>query len=513
MTFLPVAQRELLAASRQRLTFRVRAAAGLLAVVVGFFGLLFSAGVGRSVGAPLFHSLVTLAALASALAGLILSADAIAGERREGTLGFLFLTELSSFDVLAGKLVGAGLGAATALLAVFPVLAIGLILGGVTAGEFWRNALVLVNLLWVAVAVGLAASTPAATGGEALFKGGLRLLLLAAGLPLAGHFARANGGSAGWDWIWALGPLEPFVHASDGYFATRPGLFWRSLLESHLVGWGFLALAAWRLPRVWRDPVAECSPLPRTAGWRPTRRLGDAQNPLTALNRPTQRELALVWTVVALTLLVVGVRLGLGQPGWTLPFWGSLEFSLGFLVLKWVFAWRGCVFFNGLRHGSGELLLTTPLREFQLLSGGWAAARSLVQGPLTLLLVALISTSLVNAYTAAGAQGNGPFGQVLTGIGSLVWPFYLAVGVVVDVVALGWLSARFGVRSKGPMAAFGKTLGLLYLPRLIPCIPDLLSAAVILVWARGYLGRSYPQGLKDLRIDPELGLRDAVRGG
>ncbi len=511
MTFLPVAQRELLAASRRPLTFRLRAVAGILAVVVGFIGLLISSGA-RGVGSPIFHALVYLSALASALAGLVLSADAIAGERREGTLGFLFLTDLSGFDVLAGKLVAVGVGAATALLAVFPVMAIGMILGGVTAGEFWRNTATLVNLLWVAVTVGLAASVRSAEGGRALFNGGLVLFGLGVVLPVLGQVARSAGGVNGFEWVVSLGPTEPFLHAADGQFAMQPELFFRSLLLSHLVGWAFLAFAAWLLPRSWRSAGREEVAATRAVA-RPARRLDDAQNPMIALSRSSGRELALVWTVVALTFAAVIVRVSLGQPAWTVPFWGSLEFSPGFLVLKCVFTWRCCVFFHALRHGAGELLLTTPLRELQILGGGWAAGRRLVQVPLTLLVVGLTATSLVQGYSNAAGGGVNPLATAAFGLGALIWPLYLVACLVVDLVALGWLSARFGVRSSSPMAAFGRALGLLFLPRIIPCLPDLLSAGVILIWARGYLGGSYRSGLSDLRIDPEYGLRDAVRGG
>ncbi|HQU46125.1 MAG TPA: hypothetical protein PK867_25150, partial [Pirellulales bacterium] len=41
----------------------------------------------------------------------MLTADCISSERREGTLGLLFLTDLRGHDVVLGKLVVAGLGA------------------------------------------------------------------------------------------------------------------------------------------------------------------------------------------------------------------------------------------------------------------------------------------------------------------------------------------------------------------------------------------------------------------
>lgn len=508
MTFLPVAQRELLAASRRRVTFRVRGAAGILAVLVGFLGLLGN-GAGSGAGAPMFHFLAYLAAFVSAVAGLILTSDAIAAERREGTLGLLFLTDLTGADVLLGKLVAASAAAATALLAVFPVMAIGMILGGVTAGEFWRHTFALVNLLWVSVCVGLLASVSTRESGRSLVYGGMAMLILMVALPEVADAAGQSGGLTSLDWLWAVSPVEAFHHADHGYFTTRPDRYWRALVVSHGVGWGCLGVAAWWLPRAWQDQPAETTELaPRARrDWRP---LADQINPVARLARPTRREQALVWTITGVTLAVAAGWALTGNFGMTFPVWGSPRFSPAFLLLKGVFAWRCCVFFHGLRHGAGELLLTTPLREMQLIGGGWATARSLVQKPLIVLVVAYGLTSILGGFVGRGGiAGQG----VLAGLALSFVPAMVVGSLVLDLVALGWLSVRFGVRSTSPMAALGKALATLFLPRLIFCVPDLVSAGIVLSWARGYLGRSYPRGLTDMRFDPEAGLRDAVRGG
>lgn len=508
MTFLPVAQRELLAASRRRLTFRVRGVAGILAVLVGFFGLLFTWGTGaRSAGAPIFHFLAYVSAFMCALAGLVVTADSIAAERREGTLGFLFLTDLTGFDVLTGKLVAAGVGAATALLAAFPVMAIGMILGGVTGGEFWRHTLALVNLLWVSVTVGLLASVQARDSGRALFNGGLVLLLLAGLLPVAASAARSGNLPGALDWLWALGPVEPFAHADHGYFTTRPDRFWRALVLSHGVGWSFLGLAAWRLPSAWQDRPEEGG---RSANLRrhAAERLPDGQNPVTALCRPARRERGLVWGVVGLTVAAAVVMAAQGEFGWTVPVWGSVPFSPGFLILKGAFAWHCCAFFHGLRQGAGELLLTTPLKEMEIIGGGWAAARKLVQRPLVVLVAAFgVSSVLGGVFNATGGVG-----RTVSGLGHLVLPAYVVACLVVDLVALAWLSARFGLRSGSPALAFGWTMGLLLVPRVLICVPDLLSAAVILAWAQGSIARNLFPGLAPSTGDPAANLRSALRG-
>lgn len=77
-----------------------------------------------------------------ALIGLILvvapalTSDCISRERREGTLGLLFLTPLNAESIVAGKIVAHGLRAFTLWLAVLPILTIPFITGGVMAPEF-----------------------------------------------------------------------------------------------------------------------------------------------------------------------------------------------------------------------------------------------------------------------------------------------------------------------------------------------------------------------------------------
>ena len=53
-------------------------------------------------------------------------------EKREGTLGLLFLTDLKGYDVVAGKLVANSLNGFYALMAILPVVALALLMGGLT---------------------------------------------------------------------------------------------------------------------------------------------------------------------------------------------------------------------------------------------------------------------------------------------------------------------------------------------------------------------------------------------
>src|SRR5256884_5455765 len=159
MTFLPVAERELRVAARKRSTFRVRVIAALVAWIIGS-GVLVLSRVGPGFGTPslgkgLFGVLTWLSLAVALSAGLFFTADCLSEEKREGTLGFLFLTDLRGYDVVLGKLLATSLRCLFGMLAVFPILAITLLMGGVTGLEFWKAVLALVNALFLSLAAGL----------------------------------------------------------------------------------------------------------------------------------------------------------------------------------------------------------------------------------------------------------------------------------------------------------------------------------------------------------------------
>src|SRR5208282_145231 len=103
----------------------------------------------------LFWGFSGMSLLYCLLAGRLMTADCLSVEKREGTLGLLFLTDLKGYDVALGKLAAHSVYAVFGLLAVFPVLALPLLTGGVSGGEFWRVTLVFCDTLYFSLAIGL----------------------------------------------------------------------------------------------------------------------------------------------------------------------------------------------------------------------------------------------------------------------------------------------------------------------------------------------------------------------
>jgi hypothetical protein len=248
MTALPIVVRELRVAARRDNTYWTRLSVAFVSILIGGYGIMmFQGSFGRAGGAMLFNMFSGIAVLYCLVVGLRNSADCLSEEKREGTLGLLFLTDLKGYDVVLGKLIAVGLNSFYSFLAAFPVLSIALVLGGVSGAQFWRLALALLNLFFFAHAAGLLVSTfsmqPRKAFGGAVVLAGAFII----GLPIA-EAALRNFNYTGLGWLQLLNPCHPFSHLAG----TRGNSFWLSIFLSHAVSWAFLALTSWHTPRSWQ---------------------------------------------------------------------------------------------------------------------------------------------------------------------------------------------------------------------------------------------------------------------
>src|SRR5437867_1910095 len=153
MSFLPIVAREMRLAARRSGTYWSRFQVAVGALVPTFFliagPILFLSA--RQMGESTFHVLAFVAFLSVLLSAVRLTADCLSSEKREGTLGLLFLTDLKAYDVVLGKLAATLLNAVFGVLALLPVIAIPILLGGVTLADLLRLGLVLFNCLFFAL--------------------------------------------------------------------------------------------------------------------------------------------------------------------------------------------------------------------------------------------------------------------------------------------------------------------------------------------------------------------------
>ncbi|HWF18508.1 MAG TPA: ABC transporter permease subunit, partial [Verrucomicrobiae bacterium] len=200
MTVLPVIERELRTQARLGFTYLVRVL-GATALICACFWFGIVNGFTPKVGPYLFGCLNTTLVVAIWIFAPLICADCISRERREGTVGLLFLTPLKAREIVLAKGLVHGLRSMTLLLAVLPVMTISFLVGGVT----WRQALLsgLVNfscICW-ALAAGLLASS--------ISKSWLRSMLLSFGL--AGCFSVALMIFTGWRVIYAVRSDPAFI--------------------------------------------------------------------------------------------------------------------------------------------------------------------------------------------------------------------------------------------------------------------------------------------------------------
>ena len=185
MTFLPIVNRELSVTARRAGTYWLRFWAALTVLAVWMVMLISTrTAPPTEVGQILLNSLGVVTLGFTMLAGAFLTADSLSEEKREGTLGLLFLTDLRSYDVVLGKLAAHSLLAFYGLLATLPVLGLTLLLGGVTGQEFDRVILVLCVTLFFSVGTGMFASAVSGESRQAMGLAFLFVILMAGVCPV-----------------------------------------------------------------------------------------------------------------------------------------------------------------------------------------------------------------------------------------------------------------------------------------------------------------------------------------
>ncbi len=478
MTFLPIVERELRVASRRKSTYRTRLGSALVAILLTSWMLLTMGSFGGSPGTmskSIFGTLTTLAFVYCLLAGLRNTADCLSEEKREGTLGLLFLTDLKGYDVVLGKLIATSLNSFYGLLAIFPVLAIPLLLGGITASQFWLTALCLTNTLFFSLAAGMFISAISRHERRAMSGTFLVILFFTAGMPLLRAFVEEyvlapNAGQAA-HWLYWFSPSYAFGLTYG--LALTPALrseFWYSILTTHLVSWALLVAGSYLLPRAWQDKPITAKASRWRENWirwnygKAERRAAFRQrllnaNPYLWLAARDRLKPAYLWAFL-IVVASVWVWVCRGESwseavvGWTVPTILLLHTSMKI----WFASEAGQQLGTDRHSGALELVLSTPLSVDEILRGQWLALRRLFIWP---LLVVLLVDLLLLAYTFVSK----------TNITERSFAFTILAGAamfVADIVALGWVGMWLGLSAKQTNRAIGGAISrIMLLPWLI----------------------------------------------
>ena len=194
--FLPVVQRELREGARRPFNYWLRVA-GASAGVLLLYSINRSAdGNQAAEGLRLFTGLHEMLLVLICVMLPAMSADCIAREKREGTLGLLFLTPLTAMGIVVGKVVVQAFRAFTLWLAVLPVIIIPLVTGGVTLGDVASAVTIEFCVTLLCLAAGILASTLAGARSTAFILAacfGVAFVCLFGGLLGLGFFWQTRG--------------------------------------------------------------------------------------------------------------------------------------------------------------------------------------------------------------------------------------------------------------------------------------------------------------------------------
>jgi len=509
MRFLSVAEREMRVTARRTWFYRARWLTAL-AFFVLLLWLAWAFDLGRNRGAAglWFEAYSIFVFIYCLLVGATSTADCLSRERREGTLGLLFLTNLSSLEIITGKICSSSLTLLYSLLAIFPLLAIPVLFGGITAMDFWCTVLALVNALWFAMAMGFIASALCIRQFPAVaLATGLALFFGAGWVGIMELLDQLGWSSEVTDLLKLFSPLKTLFEAGHtrGIFARQT--FWNSLAAVVLVWTICFLLVSWWIARAWRD-----RPKRARAGKRVAAKPAGPSPARVALRRRLLSINPFLWLasrqrVSAPVFMFISCGLVLFTVWVTGPFFGNVLPAGTFKALiGHIFAWL----WTGIalhmltlyhaaaaasqrlaedRHtGALELVLATSTNERTISRGLWLAYWRRMFYPM--LLVTLVHIYFI--WQGAFMFTIEPIERIPEGTtpGELLWAaltygsirgteLHWAYGLILRVfllawavfaiawITLGWLGRWLGLSMKRPGFAPLVALGLLVVPPVI----------------------------------------------
>lgn len=483
MIVLPIAERELRVAARASRTYWSRSLAAVVVMILSVFVFDSYERFGRANvgGHQVFAVLAYLALAYSVFAGAALTADCLSSEKREDTLGLLFLTDLKGYDVVFGKLCATSLRSIYGLLATFPVMSLPLLLGGLKGAEFWRVVLVILNTLFLSLSMGLLISTLYRGQRVTTHLASLAMLLLT-GVPAAFSFMlKAMGGTSallldpG-----VISPIYSMMTSFDfGYKVAQlvgPS-YWCSLLTQFVIAALLLARASRLLPHSWQPKEA---PRPMLQGW--------VENPVGRFLPIDEQRRSMLdanpyyWLAGRGRAMTAGMMFVIG----VIAFWAlsarddreafaaaqGVGLILVSLILRLFVAVAAAQrLTEDKESGALDLIITTPLTVAAIVSGQWKAIRRKLGIP----FVASLGLSAFLIFGPWNGEGS-------SGRESLVRWFIAAafcILSVTDLFALGWLGIWNGLHVRNvPHGAASSLLRVVVPPAVI---------AGGLVWANGIM--------------------------
>lgn len=452
--FLPIVERELRLAARRKSTFWIRFGAATGAVLFVFFfggldllvGHLSGGRSGAGIMQGLFPFLSWILFLASLGAGVFFTSDCLSEEKREGTLGFLFLTDLRSFDIVTGKLAATSMRVLCMLLAIFPVLALALLFGRVTGGEVFRTLAAILVTFAFSQTAGMMVSSLSRKPLKAM----MAAMALVAGVTLLPPVLDA----------WICGNANSFEprlsFISPGFFFASSAdakVFWPSLLGNGMLTVVFLGVACVATARVWRVSSSKTESRGAVRRRRRMPRLLERDPALWLIAAPRWHEWLLALAAASFGVMLAWPLISDSRSEGQNVFMVGVVASrvLAFALMIWTASSAPRFLAEARRSGALELLLSTPLDSSHLVRAQWRALLREFGPAIVVLCALLLAQNLMpilipdvpstRGFLVLGVfETDGVF-QIVTGVCGMVV-------LMTEFIALSWVGMWMGLRAR-----------------------------------------------------------------
>ncbi len=463
MVISPLIAREMKRALHQRWLYTSRAGAAVfvgLVTVLSLWSTPFQSA--ASAGRTLFFGAAIVLFGLAFLSGLFLTSFCLHEEKATRMLELLLISDVRASGVLASKFMTHSNGAFQILMGTTPVLALCLVLGGVSSEEFLRMVSLLFTTLCLSTVIGLYAATILRTGRSAALLTFLVLTALSLGMwtveSLLTPGLLPNSGEI----FLFPGLIQAYAMVPDLTWRMNPSAFGAGLQTLWLLIVGCFLLAIVRLPQ----SALERS---RHQAKHRSRQTGEHTAP-QHLRSPRRRRNPGEWlarlrsgspqfllTTIALT--VAAMAGGFAWLDWPAHPKRNLLLILIPLtthtLLKLALAAKASRLTGDARHsGELEILLTTPTSTSRLNRGMW---RGLVR-PLQFPIAFVVLTDL--AVLAIGERFRPAYDPSTLILWMAVWG--LIITLAIDVWALSWIGLWEGITARTSLRAFKRTLGQVY---------------------------------------------------
>jgi ABC-type transport system involved in multi-copper enzyme maturation permease subunit len=506
MVLLPVAAREVREASRQTRTYAWRAATAGVALAVMAF-ITWVSRYSMSQGHDLFVAVSTIAYIYCLIAGVVRTADTIAEEKRENTLGLLFLTDLKGWDIILGKLLSSSANCLFGLLALIPMLAIPMMMGGVQMIEFVRVILTLIVTLLLSISWGFLISSLFRLSVVTISSGLAVVILIAGGLPLLSvllaeefHLRMASA------IMFVISPTHSLVFSFDTSMPSWLYHFWTSISVNFAIALLILRMAIFFLPRFWQEAPKN----KKTETWRNcvrAWRFGKPkaktrlrkrllnQNPFFWLaNREQISSAGLMLTSVVILFGAVGIGIASTRGAWRGTEEIMIWWIVGMVFVHIIVAFRMAMsasyrLAEDRRSGALELLLGTEVSIRQLLRGYWMALGRQFFGPVMICLFggAFAASMILMLFSDRIHAGN-IFATMIEIIArifrrggdsdeGLIFLIFMSIQgmLMLNWIALLWVGMWLGLREKRAGVATWATLATVYVPPWVLLIVGMIT--------------------------------------